>query len=84
MTGGYREDPEQALQRRQEWLDLAIAIPVTFVAFSGLNYFEDALVTSLGLTKIDFTTVRNIICFVVLFSVLRVLGRRRLPRSPRG
>ena len=84
MAGGYREDPDQALQRRQEWLDLAIAIPITFAAFAGLNYFEDVLVTSLGLGKIDYTTIRNIVCFVVLFAMLRLLESRRLRRLPRS
>jgi hypothetical protein len=81
MTGGYREDPEEAIQHRQEWIDFAIAGPAAIAVGVAFEYFRDALVASTGLSTNGFSTVRNVVALAVLFFVSRWLERRRTSRS---
>jgi len=72
MIGGYREDPEQATRRREERRDQIVFVAVALAVYMGLDFFKDALVTSLGLTQSGYGWLKF---FVV---ILAVVGSRLL------
>ena len=80
MIGGYREDPEQADLRRAGRRILIVSVAAAVAVIVGFEFFEDAVVVSLGLTKSGYIWLRNISWFVVLIATQRLFLRRTVRR----
>jgi hypothetical protein len=80
-AGGYREDPEQTIRSKQEWIGLAVAFPVVMAAFWVLETWKSELMTSLSLSRSGYGWLRTFVMAFVFVATERFLRHRRHRRS---